>query len=1155
MARSGDYSIGASRPRMVNLHRESRESDTVRAMRTLLLATLGGSILFAQIEQANLTGLVTDESGAVVPGAAVSLTNLATRVRQETETNASGGYRLPFLTAGQYDLSVTKTGFDAARVTGIRLTVGLTATVNVTLRTGTLQQEVTVSATAVQLEQQSSTLGNVVSGKQMIELPLLGRNPYSLVLLAPGVLPRGGAGSGPIVNGGRSNTSEILLDGAETRNSTTNDIAYTPPLETVAEFKVMTNSFSSEFGRSGGGVLTVATRSGTNELHGSAYEFIRNDKLNANSWASNRTGLPRNPFRRNEYGFAVGGPVMIPKLYDGRNRTFFFTNFEWIPQRSPDNILVNVPTAAQRLGDFSQTVTTANQLIRIFDPMTTVPNPATPGQFIRTQFPDNRIPASRIDPIARRVLEYYPAANRETVIQNFVANNTRANDTNKQFYRFDQAVGAKQRLFLTFGKQFNQQFTKGINAAFPGEGVNGEQGQIKSDALSTVLTDTVTFSPSLIGQFRLSATRRVIKTELRSAGFDFTQLGFPQSLKARAKTLIFPRFGIGDVAALGADRASFFTDAEGNYEGQAHITWLRGGHSIKAGYDYMFQYFNIFRPERPSGLYDFARTFTQGPNPTTSAATAGHGVATFLLGAPTGGSFSDDPALATSQRYYAAYFQDDWKAMRNLTLNLGMRWEYQAPWTDRFDQLGYFDPDFTDPLTKQKGLLRFTGRDGNPRHQTNPDRNNLAPRVGLAWQVQPKTVLRMGYGMFYFPGSGGVGAGASDLGSGFLTQTPVFLGPPPAAPNTPPAGASMARAFEAGFFDAPSTSVGAGIGTAFREWVTPYNHQWNFNIQHALTSTLLVEAAYVGNRGQRIWINRNRSAVPAAAVSLGSALDDLVDNPYFGVITTGALSARQVRRSSLMQPFSHYTGVSRFRDPVGDSIYHGMTLRLDKQFSHGLSFQASFTGSKQIDNVQERFGGRSTFIDPNNLGLSRSTGEEDRPQHFIMNYIYELPFGPGKQFAKSGVVSHLLGRWQLSGVTTFSRGLPMVITGPNNTRVPGVSAMAIRLKDPVLPASERTLDRWFDTTAFIPAPTYSIGNDSRTQPQLRIPGLKTFDINMSRTQVIRERVTIQFRAEWFNAFNTPQFGAPNGNVTALNFGQITGAGNSRVVQLGLRLAF
>lgn len=454
------------------------------------LFLLLSSALFAQIEQANLTGVVTDDSGAVVPGATVVLTNRATKVNAETETNPAGLYRLPFLSAGYYDLKVTKAGFDVSRVTAIRLTVGLTATVNLKLRTGSVQQEVTVTATAVQLEQQSATLGNVVGAKQMIELPLLGRNPYSLVLLAPGVLPRGGAGSGPIINGGRSNTSEVLLDGAETRNSTTNDIAYTPPLETVQEFKVLTNSFSSEFGRSGGGVLTVATRSGTNQLHGAAYEFLRNDKLNANAWASNRLGLARNPFRRNEYGFAVGGPVVIPRLYDGRNRTFFFTNLEWIPQRSPDNNLLTVPTALERNGDFSRTVTTAGQQIRIFDPATTVPNPAAPGQFIRQQFPDNRIPASRIDPISRRVLEFYPLANRDTVVQNFVRNNTRVNDTNRQFFRFDQSLGARHRLFLTFGNQGNTQFSPGINVAFPGEGVNGEQGQVKSKAISTVLSDT-----------------------------------------------------------------------------------------------------------------------------------------------------------------------------------------------------------------------------------------------------------------------------------------------------------------------------------------------------------------------------------------------------------------------------------------------------------------------------------------------------------------------------------------------------------------------------------------------------------------------------------------------------------------------------------------
>ena len=289
-------------------------------IRLILSAVIWSLALAAQVEQATVTGSVTDSSGASVPSAKVAIVNTSTKVRTETATNETGTYRLPYLPNGRYELLVERDGFDRSRVSDIRLSVGLTATVNVVLKTGSIQQEVTVEATAVQLEQESAALGNVVGVKQIVELPLLGRNPYALLMLAPGVMPKGGAGAGPIINGGRSNTSEILLDGAETRNSTTNDIAYTPPLETVQEFKVITNGFSAEFGRSGGGVLTVATRSGTNDWHGALYEFLRNDKLNANSWTSNRVGLPRNAFRRNEYGVALGGPARIPRVYDGRNR-------------------------------------------------------------------------------------------------------------------------------------------------------------------------------------------------------------------------------------------------------------------------------------------------------------------------------------------------------------------------------------------------------------------------------------------------------------------------------------------------------------------------------------------------------------------------------------------------------------------------------------------------------------------------------------------------------------------------------------------------------------------------------------------------------------------------------------------------------------------
>ena len=1128
-------------------------------MRTLSLlasAIFLATPLLAQVEQASLTGAITDQSDAVVADAQVTVRNLRTGVKAVTKSNKQGYYNVPYLPAGEYEVAMEHAGFKKATVGGISLAVGLTATLNMRLEVGAVQTEVRVEASAVQLEMQSSSLGNVVSSRQLLELPLNGRNPYSLVTLAPGVMPAGNSGTGPIVNGGRSNTSEILLDGAESRNSTTNDASYTPPLEAVAEFKVITNNFSSEYGRSGGGVLTAATRGGTNEIHGSFYEFLRNDKLNANGWNNNRNSAAKPPFRRNEFGIANGGPVLLPKLYDGRNKTFYFFNFEKIPQRSPDSIVTTLPTQLQRDGDFSQTLTGTGALIRVFDPNTTRPDPSAPGKYIRDQFPGNRIPAARFDPIAMKIMPFFPLPNRTSLTQNYVLNNSRKNDTTKVFLRFDQAIGSKHRIFFSHGRQNNAQSSPGVNIAFPGEGVNGERGLIQSAPRTAVVSDTITLKPNLLLEIRGGFTRNVIETAPRSVGYDFTQLGFPASLKAVSRSLKFPRIDVTDADSLSSDRASYFVDAEYSVDMQGHLTWILGQHSLKVGYNRMFSAFNVYRPEQPAGQYAFSRAFTQGPDPQTASTAGGYGVATFLLGLPTGGQLSLDPSLAASQKSHGLYIQDDWKALRNLTINLGMRWDYATPWTERYNQLGFFDPAFTDPLTGRKGLLRFTGVNGAPREQTNPNRTNVAPRIGLAWQFQKNMVMRAGYGMFYFPGSGGVGAGASDLGSGFLTQTSVFLGPPVAAPNTPPVGASLGNAFQAGFFFPPSASVGSGITTAFRDWATPLNQQWNFNLQRTLPKGLLLEAAYVGNRGMRYWINRSHNAASADNLSLGNALNDLVPNPFFGQITTGSLSAATIRRSGLLVPFPHYTGVTQFRDSVGDSVYHGFTFRFEKRTTRGLTLQANYTLSKEMDNAPERFASRSSFIDPNNLKLSRAIAEWDRPNFLVTNYVYEFPFGPGRQYLKSGALSRVLGSWQISGVSTFGAGLPMVITGPSSTSLPGIGATAVRLKDPTLPADQRSIDRYFDKAAFTTAPAYSMGSDSRTQPKLRIPGILNFDIGVGRNQrFFEQRVNLQFRAEMFSAFNHTQLGSPNGSVTSPDFGRITSATGTRTIQLGLRLGY
>ncbi|HEY3136508.1 MAG TPA: carboxypeptidase regulatory-like domain-containing protein [Blastocatellia bacterium] len=1117
------------------------------------------STTHAQAEQAAITGTVTDQRGAVVPGAKVIVTNLKTRAIRDTQTNSEGNYSVPYLPPGEYEIVVEAQGFSKEHLVDVNLAVGSTATVNVALRPGGLQEAVSVTAGAVQLERQTGSLGNVVGSLQITELPLLGRNPYDLVTLAPGVVDRGNSGTGPIINGGRSNTSEVLLDGAEQRNSTTNDLNYTPPLETVQEFKVITNNMSAEFGRSGGGVLIAATRSGANVVHGSLFEFFRNDKLNANTWQNNRASLPRSPFRRNEYGGTVGGPVFIPRVYNGRDKTFFFLSLEQVKERAPNDIIMTVPTDLQRRGDFSQTLDASGNLIKIFDPATTRPDPSRAGRFLRDQFSCNGkvnvICPDRISPLALRILEFFPLANRPGQTQNFAQTASRKNDSWSLFLRIDQNVGTKQHLFFTYGRKDNPRSTPGVTLAFPPEGVNGEFGTIESHPRTAVLSDTFTFRPNLIAEVRGSFTRNVIQTHPRSAGFDFTQLGINQAVKQRAEALLFPRIDISDVSSLGPDRASFFNDAEQAEEFQSHTTYVRGAHTMKGGFQFSFMAFNVFRPERPAGQYVFARGFTQGPDPSTTSASAGFGVATFLLGAPTGGQITLDPTLAASQKYYAWYLNDEWKALRNVTLQMGVRWEYQTPWSDRFNQLAFFDPQAVEPLTGQKGVLEFVGSDSNSHYQSDPDKNNFAPRLGIAWEVLKNTVLRAAYGLFYFPGSGGIGAGASDLGSGFLASTPVFLGQTPAAPNTPPAGASLANPFQAGFVSPPSTGVGGGLTTAFRKWITPFNQQWNLNIQRALTRDMIVEVAYVGSRGEHIWINRNRNAVDTKYLSMGTDLDTLVTNPFFGKIS-GIGAQSTVRKSQLLRPFPHYTDITRFRDPIGDSIYHAFTVRVDKRFSHGLLVQGSYTISKSIDDVTERFSGRSALIDPNNLSLSRSVSDEDRPQVLKINFVYQLPFGQGRKWLGHGPFAAVFGNWQFSGIGNFQAGRPVIITASGNTHLPGVTAYAMRVKSPILPDGQQTLDRWFDKDAFLPPPQFSLGNDSRTQPNLRGPGIRRVDLSLSRTQRIKERVNLQFRGEFFNAFNTPQFGEPIGSMADQNFGRIiSSVGIARQVQLGLRLAF
>jgi len=1111
------------------------------------------AVWFAQVEQGGISGVVVDPTGASVPKAKVSAINQATGVIATAETTEDGLYKIPYLPSGKYNVTIEMQGFSSSRISDVAVLVGQIATINATLKPGSVHEQVTVTADALMVDQVSSSLGYVTGGQQIIELPT-GRSPYSLLTLSPGVIATGNTGTGPIVSGGRSNTNAILFDGQDTRNNSTLDNAYTPPQEAVQEVRFVTNSFSAEYGRSAGGVVVAAGRSGANQLHGSAYDYLRNDKLNANSWANNRNNVAKGRQRRNEYGFTLSGPVYLPRVYDGRNKTFFFFNWEESNDHGVSTPTANVPTALQKTGDFSQTFTSSNALIRVYDPLTTVPDTTQASRYGRSVFPGNIIPSSRFDPIARKLIAYYPEPTLSispTLNTNWSANFANIVKTDRYFVRGDQNFGNKNKLFFRYGYQTTPRKSPYTNIAFPGEGTNGGGNQ-ESVSQSAALSDTHSFRPDLFGEFRAGYTRSVIKLTPLSVGFDITTLGLPAYLKAASTDAIFPRVNVSDFTAIGPDRASHNVDAETTPEFQAHFTWLKGSHAVKTGIDILLCRFNTFRPDYPSGTFNFGRAYTQGPDPAAASATAGYGLASALLGAPDGGQFTIGPSLALSQPSTNWYLQDDWKVMRNLTLNLGVRFEYQTPFKERYNQIAYFDPAQVEPVTAQRGMLVMTS--ANHRYPSDPN-YNWAPRVGLAYTFLTNTVFRAGYGLFYAPGSGGVGSSPGDLGSGSSVSTSTFFGQVPAAPNTPVTGASLANPFVTGLRPYPNNLLGSGIGAIFPDWRTPMNQMWNANLQRSVGKNLLVEAAYIGSRGQRIWNNFNRNATNPIFLSMGTALNNLVPNPFFGKIAIGNLSAATVRQGSLLVPYQHYTGVNQIRASIGDSVYHGFTLRAERSFSRGLMFQMSFTGAKLIDNVNERFLGGTNYINPYDLNMSRSISAADVSKRFVANYIYELPIGHGKHVLSKGIIGWILGNWQTSGILSAQTGTPISIS-PACT-FPGVSGLgcyANRLKDGNL-SSGQSMDRWFDVTAYASPAAYSFGNGSRTEPNLRNPGTFAFDSVMSRWQPIRERMRLQYRAEFYNLFNHPNLGAPAAGITSSTFGMITSKSGNRTMVMALRLEF
>ncbi|HZT38432.1 MAG TPA: TonB-dependent receptor [Bryobacteraceae bacterium] len=1132
-----------------------------------------------QGERATLTGAVTDTTKAAVPDAQIILRNTATNVIMRTATNAEGLYYITSIPPGTYQLTVQKSGFRPARVDNIPLTTGLAATQDVTLEVGAVQEAVEVSATAVQIEAQSSDMNTVVTTRPVSELPILGRDPLSFAALAPGVIPTQGqqSNAGIIgrvttaqIGGGLAQQNGVLIDGAESRGTTESGNAYSVPVEAVQEFKLETASFNAQYGRVAGGVAILATKSGTNTLHGTVYEYLRNNHLNANSWQNDRNGIPIALFQRNVFGANLGGPVYIPKVYNGRDKTFFFFNYEGSRQASPDQVLDTVPTGAQRAGDFSQTYDRNGNLDVIYDPLTTRPDPNNPGKYIRDPFPGNRIPSERINHISANVVKYYPLPNRQGLtpqqVNNFLGTGKAITKTDNYLARVDHNFSDQHRLFGRFGYAPYTNFSSLSGVAFAERSVNSNPGT------SALIAFTSNFTPNVLGEFRLSYTRLQFNSFPTSQNFDLASLGFGPNFTQYVKYAQFPNISVqtyaagtgltvtqaspNDFAQLG--QATRTLNPQDNWQAQYQFTFIKTRHTIRAGTDLQLIKLNAYNSQYSAGQFNFDRTYTQGPDPTSTTLNGGNGLASLLLGIPVAGTITITNPLFLYQKYYSLFVQDDYRVTNRLTANLGLRWEYQTPYAEKFGQIGYFDFNGIEPATGQKGVFRLIKPGG---YQENPQYWNFSPRVGLAWQAADKTVIRAGAGIF-FSTFVGVNAAATDFGNGGFVSNFLFLGPPNPLPNTPPVGGSWDNPF-AGGIQQPSRDtdfVGQAVRADNPNRPKPYLSDWTFSIQREVTPTMLAEVAYVGSKMTHLFWNRQNNEDNPLLLSLGPQLNQPVANPFFGKITTGALSTPTVQLKQLLRPYPQYQDVLIFRDAYGDMRYNSFTARVTKQYSHGILFQLAYTLSKTIANTAQSntwvVGPSNALYNPN---YNRSLEANDVPQRLVLSYIYDFPAGPGKRYFSHGVGAAVLGGWEFSGISVFQSGRPILITAPDQTNLFNFSytnGRANRLHSPVL-ESGRTNSHWFDTAAFAVAPPFTVPNDSLSQPNLRGPRRINTDISLIKNTRIKERANIQFRAEFYNIFNHPALGAPVTDVTNAQFGQIITSigGSERNVQFGLRALF
>ncbi|MGJ5818749.1 carboxypeptidase regulatory-like domain-containing protein [Paludibaculum fermentans] len=1141
-------------------------------LRRITLLALMAGLLSAQEYRGTLSGRVTDATGSAVPNAQVLLTKTDTNSRAQVVTGPDGLFTAPFLAPGPYTLALEVVGFKKFVRTGVVLGTNEKIDIDIHLEVGNVSESVTVNEEAPLLNAVSSSSGQVISTREVENLPMNGNTPLALARNALGVIPKQkhllnqvkpydtGSAVDIAMGGANAGSNEYLLDGVPNMSSAARAGAFSPTMDAVSEVKVDLFQSDAAYGDTLGGTVNITTKNGTNQFHGTAFLFNQTSALAANQFFLNAASQKQPITRSNQYGGTIGGPVRIPKVFNGQDKVFFFLAYEGFKDSLPGISTTTVPTAAERTGDFSALLALGNGY-QIYDPSTAV---LANGKITRSPFAGNLIPASRMDSIAKAYMQYYPQANqpgKATGENNFVVSNPSINNFKSWVGRTDLNLGARNKLF------FNMHMSSYTNATaniFQNLATGQFSGQ---DIWGGVLDDVHTFTPTLVLNSRLGFTRSYSNSFINSAGFDPTTLGFPAYMKANSQKLAMPRVAFSDAFA-GLSTTPGNVTPFNSVQWFNSVTKIFSRHTFKAGADLRRYDANSLNPGYSSGTFTFGTNYITGG--TGAAAPAfGGSMASFLLGLPTGGQYDVNTAYAYRSYLYGFFLQDDWRIKSNLTINFGLRMEHETPIVERYNRIvNGFDPTAVNsvakaasaayalkpvsqlPVSSFSALGGITFADSNRRSGYSLPAIFPSPRFGISWMpgvLKNKTVLRGGFGVF----NNSIGAYLTGPTTGFSqTSTLVptndsYVTPYSTFSNPYPTGIQQ----PVGSANGINSNLGNSISYYTSNITNPYSVRWNFDIQHQLAKDTMLQVGYIGNKQVHGTLSNDvaltavlpfLSRSPVRDQATINTLATVVPNPFAGLLPGTNLNGSTVPLSTLLRAYPQYSGAVQSNSNPGWGTFNELVVMVQKRFSRGLQATVNYQHSRQLSSWQPNAG---------DYKLSYGPTSGDYPDHFVFTGSYDLPVGHGKRFlGNSGRMLDLaVGGWILTSIYTWESG-------------GALSWGDVIYYGGDLNMQPRNLTQAFDVTKFERAAGSQYGNHYRTFPQmfnnLRNDVANNLDLSMLKNFSITERVGGQFRFEAFNALNRTQFAAPNVSPTSAAFGTITGQANtSRQIQLGLKLKF